>query len=252
MCTLAIAHNMHPEYPFIFIGNRDEFYNRQTENATIRNGVLSGLDLEKGGTWTGISHNGRMAFITNHRDFTLHVEAPESRGLLTKNFLEGDMSPQQYLETLSDSKARYNPYNLIVGDHKGLYFYSNIEACIIKLDTGIHGLSNAFLDTPWPKVKWIMDALSVAISKNHINENDLFAILENRREADVNDLPSTGLDLSLEKSLSAIFIALEAYGTRHETVILIDRHGFVHFHEKFRKDDGNWELGRFEFQINHT
>ncbi len=252
MCTLAIAHNVHPEYPFVFIGNRDEFYKRPTENAAIRNGILSGLDLEKGGTWTGISLTGRMAFITNHRDFTLHVEAPQSRGLLTKNFLEGDMQPLEYLETLAKEKKLYDPYNIIIGDAKDLYFYSNIEDSIIKLDSGIHGLSNAFLNTPWMKVNRAKDDLFEALSKNHLNEDDLFAILENRREADVGDLPSTGIDLNLEKSLSSIFIEMEAYGTRHETVILIDRVGFVRFFEKFRKDDGNWELNQHEFQILNT
>lgn len=249
MCTLAIAYNSHPEYPFIFIGNRDEFYKRQTENARMRSGVLSGLDLEKGGTWTGISLTGRVAFITNHRDFTLHVEAPESRGLLTKDFLEGEMDPKIYLETLSQKKSHYNPYNLVVGDTKDLYFYSNIEDRIIKLNEGIHGLSNAFLNTPWPKVKRIKDDLKEAISKTSLDESALFSILENKMAADENDLPSTGLELNLEKSLSSIFIELEAYGTRHETVILMNRLGIVHFIEKFRTDDGKWELNRFEFQI---
>ena len=234
MCTLAIAYNSHPEYPFIFIGNRDEFYKRQTENARMRSGVLSGLDLEKGGTWTGISLTGRVAFITNHRDFTLHVEAPESRGLLTKDFLEGEMDPKIYLETFSQKKSHYNPYNLVVGDTKDLYFYSNIEDRIIKLNEGIHGLSNAFLNTPWPKVKRIKDDLKEAISKTSLDESALFSILENKMAADENDLPSTGLELNLEKSLSSIFIELEAYGTRHETVILMNRLGIVHRSEERR------------------
>jgi uncharacterized protein with NRDE domain len=249
MCTLAIAYNCHPEYPFIFIGNRDEFYKRQTEPVTFHDDILSGIDLEKGGTWTGISRNGRMAFITNHRDFTLHVEEPESRGLLTKNFLEGTMAPQIYLETLSIKKAQYNPYNIIIGDINGLYFYSNIEDDIIRLESGIHGLSNAFLNTPWPKVKSIKADLSDAILKDQLDEQTLFGILENRVEADEQDLPSTGLELSLEKSISSVFIELEAYGTRHETVILINRMGDVQFFEKFRTDEGKWELSRFRFKI---
>lgn len=249
MCTLAFAHNMHSEYPFVFIGNRDEFYNRLTENAGIRKGVLSGLDLEKGGTWTGISTIGRMAFLTNHRDFTLHVKTPESRGLLTKNFLDGDMDPEMYLESLSKQKGQYNPYNLIVGNLSGFYFYSNIEDRIIKLDSGIYGLSNAFLDTPWPKIKRIKEALEQAVLNNQLDEKTLFSILENRSVANESDLPSTGLELEMEKSLSSIFIELETYGTRHETVILIDRLGRVHFVEKFRTEDGIWQTGRFDFNL---
>jgi len=252
MCTLALAYNKHPEYPFIFIGNRDEFYKRLTEPAQFRGDILCGLDLEKGGTWTGMSRTGRMAFITNHRNFTLHVAEPESRGLLTKNYLEGNMPAERYLKMLSLRKTQFNPYNLIVGDLNGLYFYSNIEDTIIKLEAGIHGLSNALLNTPWPKVQKIKTEFSKVVFADQIEEEALFKMLENRERANENDLPATGLEQSLETALSAIFIELEAYGTRHETVILINRHGCVRFIEKFRKEDGTWERARFEFKITST
>ena len=250
MCTLAFAYKVHPDYPMIFIGNRDEFYNRLTKNAEMWNGILSGIDLEKGGTWTGISQSGRMAFLTNYRDFSMHVENPESRGFLTRDFLTGNSHPEEYLKQLALQKSKYNPYNLVVGNIENLYYYSNISEEIVRLIPGIYGLSNALLDVPWPKVKRIKTELSEAINSSTIDVESLFKILENNALAMDGELPNTGIDFELEKSLSSIFIALETYGTRHETVITIHRSGQVEFYEKTKSSSEIWELNKFNFNIN--
>lgn len=250
MCTLAFAYKVHPDYPMIFIGNRDEFYNRLTQNAEIWNGILSGIDLEKGGTWTGISQSGRMAFLTNYRDFSLHVENPESRGFLTKDFLTGNLHPEAYLKQIAIQKSRYNPYNLVVGDIENLYYYSNISDEIVRLKPGIYGLSNALLDVPWPKIQKIKTELSEAISSSNVDVEALFRILDNSELALDGELPSTGIEFALEKALSSIFIALEAYGTRYETIILTHRSGQVMFFEKSLSSTGEWALRKFQFLVN--
>lgn len=250
MCTLAFAYKVHSDYPMIFIGNRDEFYNRLTQNAEMWNGILSGIDLEKGGTWTGISQSGRMAFLTNYRDFSLHVENPESRGFLTKDFLTGNLHPEDYIKKIALQKSRYNPYNLVVGDMENLFYYSNISDEIVKLTPGLYGLSNALLDVPWPKVKRIKTELSEAISSSTIDVEALFRILENSTLALDEELPNTGIDQALERALSSIFIALETYGTRYETVILTHQSGQVLFFEKSLSSTGEWELRKFEFMMN--
>ena len=250
MCTLAFAYKVHPDYPMVFIGNRDEFYNRLTQNAEMWNGVLSGIDLEKGGTWTGISQSGRMAFLTNYRDFSKHVENPESRGFLTKDFLIGDMQPEDYLSKITLQKSRYNPFNLVVGDLDKLYYYSNISDKIVRLEPGIYGLSNALLDEAWPKVKRIKNDLTIALNGPSLDVDMLFKVLENQELAKEEDLPNTGIDFELEKSLSSIFIELETYGTRHETVITIHRSGQVVFYEKTKSSSRTWQLNKFKFNIN--
>lgn len=249
MCTLAFAYKTHPEYPLIFIGNRDEFYERDTQEAHFWNGVLSGIDVEKGGTWTGVSQTGRLAFLTNYRDFSLHVENPESRGFLTKDFLTGDATPETYLAKVAKRKNMYNPFNLIVGNLDALYYYSNVNDVIAPLRPGIYGLSNALLDSEWPKVKQIKRELTNAISGDSIDTNLLFSILEDRKQAPDDALPKTGISLDLEKSLSSLFIELDQYGTRHETIILVHRTGRVTFIEKMRTGTGNWVQNPFEFNI---
>jgi len=249
MCTLAFAYKIHPEYPMIFIGNRDEFYERLTEEASVREGVLCGIDLEKGGTWTGISVSGRLAFLTNYRDFSLHVEHAMSRGFLVKDFLTGHETPEKYLLDLSKQKSRFNPFNLIVGDINQLYYYSNVNDTILSLDPGLYGLSNSLLNTEWPKVKSIKSALAKIISKPVIEPEALLEILEDQRQAKDEELPNTGIPHELERSLSSILIELEKYGTRHETLILIHHTGRVLFVEKSRAATGIWEKRQFTFDI---
>lgn len=252
MCTLAFAYKMHPDYPFIFIGNRDEFFNRPSEPAHLRSNVIAGIDLEKGGTWTGITTSGRMAFITNYRDFSLHKSDVASRGVLTKAFLEGVQEPLEYVQSLRASKAAYNPYNIVIGTLDELIYYSNVNDQLMPLTPGIYGLSNAFLDTPWPKVNKIKKALEQLVDVKRIDVQVLFGILEDREEASEDELPNTGIDHALEKTLSAPFIALEAYGTRFETVILIHRDLKAVLYEKSRDAKGIWHYNEIPFVINNN
>lgn len=257
MCTLALAYKMDSNYPLIFIGNRDEFYARPTLDAHLHDGIISGIDLEKGGTWTGISTAGKFACITNYRDFTKHISEPRSRGLLLSEFFKTDKSAKAYLEAISNARMKYNPFNLILGTLDDLRYYSNVSDEVIRLTPGIYGLSNALLDTPWPKVKQIKRALTNKIAQNAENgfsnvtdfSEGLFHILENREVFSESDLPDTGISPELEKALSALFIELDAYGTRYETVILVDKLGKVYYFEKARQVDGTWHLKTLEIQI---
>ncbi|OJV65912.1 MAG: hypothetical protein BGO41_08230 [Clostridiales bacterium 38-18] len=249
MCTLAIAYKVVKDYPLIFLGNRDEFYKRPSQNATLKKGVICGTDLEKGGTWTGINERGAFAFITNYRDFTKHVDQPLSRGELTRTFLHSNSLPITYLNSLSEKPHLYDPYNLIVGDMNQLGFYSNIEKKVRILEPGVYGLSNGLLNSNWPKVDAIRFGLSSLIESGRVLEiNAYFDILEDAHKYD-KGLPDTGIKAELEHDLSALFIALDGYGTRFETVIIVDHSGQVQYYEKSRDEEGKWHLQSLNLQI---
>ncbi len=151
MCTLLFAYNIHPKYHFIFLGNRDEFKKRPTAPSHFwedHPNVLAGIDLQKGGTWTGITKHGRMAFITNYRDFRTKREPGISRGYLVKDFLLSDKAPVSYLKDVKSKGEKYDLFNLIVGTLDELYYFSNVENQILQLKPGLYGLSNALLDSP--------------------------------------------------------------------------------------------------------
>jgi len=71
MCLILFAYRTHPGYRLILAANRDEFFARPTEALAFWSdepGILAGRDLQAGGTWFGLSGDGRFAAVTNFRD----------------------------------------------------------------------------------------------------------------------------------------------------------------------------------------
>jgi uncharacterized protein with NRDE domain len=254
MCLILFAFNIHQDYKLILIGNRDEFYDRPTEPASFWDEaphVLAGKDRLAGGTWFGITKNGRLAGISNYRDpNSLKKDAP-SRGRLISRFLLSDESPQSYLEGVIKDKSRYNGFNLILGDKEELFWYSNRGKGMRKLSPGIYGLSNHLLDTPWPKVVKGKYELTRLISETSIPEpEEFFNMLSDRTPAVDSDLPYTGVGTERERMLSPIFILSPDYGTRSSTLLFIDRNDFVTFIEKtFNKNPPHASTVGYDFRI---
>lgn len=68
MCVAAAAFRAHPCWRLVLIGNRDEFHERPTAPlARWAGGIIAGRDLRAGGTWLGVSEEGRAALVTNLR-----------------------------------------------------------------------------------------------------------------------------------------------------------------------------------------
>jgi uncharacterized protein with NRDE domain len=254
MCLLLLAVQKHPDYKLVLAANRDEYYDRPTAPAAFWDEVphlLAGKDLRAGGTWLGITKQGRIAAITNYRDpATIKANAP-SRGKLVTGFLLGQESPKHFLEGLAQEKDRYNGFNLIIGENDQLYWFSNRGDGAQKLSPGVYGLSNRLLDTPWPKVTRSKDAMARLISEQKNPSQDaLFHVLRDRTVAGDNQLPDTGVGMTWERILSPIFITSPTYGTRSSTIILIDRHNFVTFTEKtFNSDPEHATAVEYKFQI---
>lgn len=243
MCTIIFALNQHPHYKLIYLGNRDEFKSRPTAPSAYWEDVpklLAGRDLKACGTWLGITKDKRVSFLTNYRDFKLIKENQASRGGLTFDYLRGETSASTFLNDLKASKTSYNPYNLVVGNFNELFFYSNVEDEIKRVKDGIHGLSNAHLDTPWYKVEKAKKRLQHLIEKDQIDVEALFEILDDREIPPDQFLPDTGIDIELERNLSSIFIDLDTYGTIYQTVILVDQNDKVTYVERFMDPDHKW------------
>jgi len=255
MCLLFFAYDCHPRYRLILAANRDEYFKRPTESAHFWEShpeVLAGRDLEMLGTWMGITRTGRFAALTNFRDPTAQITNAQSRGMLVKNFLCSQDTPMKYVQDVALNNARYNPYNLLVGDKSRLIYYSRQSSAIQELRPGIYGLSNHSLDTPWPKVRKSKQALAAYIEKElSIETQVLFNILADGEPAQDHELPKTGISYEFEKLLSSIFIQGTDYGTRSSTVLLIDRNNHVTFEEKsFNQGQKHCVQAYFEFMLN--
>ncbi len=222
MCLIVFSWKQHPDYQLIVAANRDEFYARPTLQAHIWETnplLIAGKDLQAQGTWIGITTSQRFAALTNYRDLAnLKAEAP-SRGELTTNFLLGQDSPKEYLEKLQTSAKSYNGFNLLVGTVEELYYFSNYENKIRKLEAGLYGLSNHLLDTDWFKVKRAKEKFAKTI-QTKFTADDLFQTMQDPTEAQHDQIQQTGLSQEKEKMLSSMFIQSPQYGTCCSTVIL--------------------------------
>jgi uncharacterized protein with NRDE domain len=231
MCLILFSVNTQPGFRLILAANRDEFYARPTRPLSIWSDVpdvYGGRDLEKGGTWLGISRRGRLAALTNFRDPAHRLPQAPSRGLLINGFLTGDAPPADYLEQLQKTAHYYNGFNLLTGDQTGLWYYSNRGNGIVKLQQGFYGLSNHLLDTEWPKVSQGKKRLEDLLRRGDgWDTEDLFTLLADRTVAADRELPDTGVGLEWERTLSPLFITSPDYGTRSSTVLLIENSGEV-------------------------
>jgi uncharacterized protein with NRDE domain len=256
LCLLLFAYDIHPLYRLVLAANRDEFYVRPTEAAHFwesHPGLLAGQDLEMQGTWMGITKTGRFAALTNFRDPTSQIKDPKSRGFLVRDFLCSEESPERYLKKVMASQYLYNPFNLLVGDLTRLMYFSNQSAEIKELKPGFYGLSNHFLDTPWPKVRKSKQALIDYLTSTQegiLDPQVLFEILANIEPAQDDELPSTGINREREKMLSPIFVQGSNYGTRSSAVIFLDRENHVLFQERsFHEGKNSWDQVAFEFTV---
>ncbi|WP_152654966.1 NRDE family protein [Oceanobacillus sp. CFH 90083] len=242
MCLITFAYHTHPQYKLILLSNRDEFYNRPTLPAAFwedKPDILAGRDLLQQGTWLAVSKQGKFAAVTNYRDPALPEVKTFSRGELPVNFLLQNIDGAAFLSQLSKNRHNYAGYNILFGDKDTLYHYNNVYNQGLKIEAGIHGLSNDTLNTSWPKVERSKSGLAQYIQTHtEMKTEDLLHLLKNRTQADDKSLPQTGIPADLEKALSSIFIATPEYGTRASTILLIDYDNNVIFIEKtYDKED---------------
>ena len=231
-----LAHRSHPRYRLIVAANRDEFYARPTAPATYwadQPQILAGRDLEKGGTWLGVTRSGRFAALTNFRDRAQRDPSARSRGLIVSRFLASDDTPLTYLEQLAAETDSYNDFNLLLADENTLYYFSSREHALRPLDPGIYALSNHLLDTPWPKVRRAKTRLETLLAPaDEVASEDLFSLLAERSCEPDAILPDTGVGLEWERALSAIFVVTADYGTRSSTLLLLSQDGEMQFFER--------------------
>ena len=242
MCLLVLAHRVHPAWRLVVAANRDELHARATAPAgwwDDHPDVLGGRDLEAGGTWLGVTRDGRFAALTNVREPGSMYRGPRSRGGLVRDFLAGAASPASFLADLVPQGGGFPGFNLVVGDAGELWHWSNRGPAPRRLEPGVSGLSNAGLDTPWPKVVRARAALGELLGGGHLDppvsgaaEELVLSILADRRAAPDEALPDTGVGLERERLLAPAFIVSPVYGTRSSTLLLIGCDGSIRLVER--------------------
>lgn len=272
MCLLVLAWKAHPRYRLIVAANRDEYHDRLAEplgSWPAPEEMLAGRDLRAGGTWLGVDRRRRFGIITNYREVAGPAEAvpmgvssgrppPPSRGGLIPEFMRQDAAPGEHLSSLEPKASAYGGFNLLLADGGSLWYGSNrVTPFARELSSGIYGLSNERLDTPWPKLRRVRAGFEAWLRESASHDADaaeLFALLRDPRPAtEAEGLPRTGLPPEWERTLSAPFVQHPQYGTRCSTVVLIepsgdlllaerrfDREGRCTGESKYRLSGGTW------------
>lgn len=254
MCLLVVAWMSHPRYRLVVAGNRDEFHDRPAAPLSWWNdtpGVLAGRDLRAGGTWLGISRSGRFGCLTNFRDAVTPppVDAP-SRGALVTDYLVSGVEPAAHLDRLHDDAPRYAGFNLLLGDHRALHYFSNVGGAESRaLAPGVYGLSNHRLDEPWPKLVRSRERIAALLAEDGPVAEVLFEVLRDDTEDPQGVRADSELPADLECALTAAFVRHPRYGTRSSTVLLVTRDGPGVVYER-RYDAAGTQSGatRIEFR----
>jgi uncharacterized protein with NRDE domain len=261
MCLIVFAWQAHPDYPLIVAGNRDEFYLRRSRPAAWWGqavSLLAGQDEEAGGTWFGITRRGRVAALTNVRAPSERNPHAPSRGALVLAALQTPERIDQWLDRHLHRTLLFNGFNLLAGDvmpapgtAPSLYYYSNrLDKTARALEPGIYGLSNAFLDTPWPKVTRAVAQFACSVARR-VRVEDLLELMADRAVARDSELPATGVPLDWERVLSSVQIRANGYGTRCTTALTVRADGLVSFYERSfdTAEPQRWSDRHYEFMI---
>ncbi len=229
MCLLVIAWQAHPRYRLVVAANRDEFHERPTAPLAkwaSPDDIVGGRDLRAGGTWLAMDSARRLGIVTNFRELQRPAPGAPSRGDLIPAYLRSGLAAGEFSATLASRAPDYSGFNLLIRDAESLWYASNRhERFARSLPPGVYGLSNEFLDTPWPKLLRVRARFEDWLRRPRSDEQ-LFEILADRTQAGIDAaLPQTGLSPQWERLLSAPFVCNPDYGTRCSTVVLEDHSG---------------------------
>lgn len=261
MCLIAIAVAPTPDLRLVVAANRDEFHDRPSSPACWwpdAPDVLGGRDLRAGGSWLALRRDGRFAAVTNVRRMEASAPGARSRGALVRDFVTGDVDATTFAERLAAQATRHGGFNLLAYDGRHAVWAGTAQGYRWRvLEPGVHVVSNADLDTPWPKCRRLAEAMQRAIGQDiDIDTDLLFTALADTRPAADEELPDTGVGIALERMLSPPFVRSPPYGTRASTVVVVPRASEARFLERRWRPDGSLDgQSRFRFlprPANHT
>ena len=260
--------------------NRDENLHRVTEPVKWRDGVLCGRDMtpgKEGGTWLGISRSGRVGLLTNITTGKFAVKDAKGRGHLVIDYLHRDgLTAVEYLNMVAGSTQQYSPFNLCLFEprrdgsraYDANYYCRGVEGHPVQsegphpIPSGVTGLSNHPRSRPFQKtsfgekmMKQVVSELAASASEKDLLVSRLRAVLTNgeKRYPDAQMTSQCGGDEALVRDLSSIFVTAPErnYGTRMQTIILVDYDGNVTFEENSctDRDADSWVKRVEEFRL---
>lgn len=258
MCLLVLAWRSHARYRLVVAANRDEFHARDSAPLapwTDAPGVIGGRDLQAMGAWFAVDRERRCGIVTNFREFGRRRRGAPSRGGLIPAYLRTRRPPGEYLGALETDAPGYAGFNLLLADRQSLWYASNrADQFARELSPGIYGLSNEFLDVPWPKLVRVRERFTSQLGEtasydHHAFAAGMFATLADREPAAAETLQTGGLAPEWARKLSAPFVFDPTFGTRCSTVLTISHDDELLMSER-RFDAHGEPAGESEYALN--
>jgi uncharacterized protein with NRDE domain len=254
VCLLVLAWKAHPRYRLVVAANRDEFHERPAAALakwSPPDAIIAGRDLRARGTWLGLDRRRHFGVVTNFRELQRPRDDAPSRGDLIPRYLHAADGAGNFLARLEPEASHYSGFSLLLTDGDSLWYASNrAERFARPLPPGVYGLSNEFLDTPWPKLRRVRQRFESWLSDSANPSAGLFSLLNDRATAAADEeLPQTGITPEWERILSAPFVVHPDYGTRCSTVLLLEPAGAGYLAER-RFDARGAQSGPSEFTLN--
>lgn len=255
------------KYKLILLNNRDEFYERKTQKATLFDDenlfTIYGTDLAAvvKGTWLGISENNGIIRIGNLANVTGEdAKGKLGRGPIVTDWIKSTGSIEEFNENLHSKCQDYGSFNLlsveIKSDDIKTFYVSNRPTTAHAVPLGFSGLGNSPLGAPFKKVE---------AGTSHFQK-----LLESHKDKSKEDLIEASLNLLKDKTkyfpdpelfsrqpefaehFSSIHFSLpnHGYGTRTRTVILVDENDNIDYiEETMTSEDPNGEWERTHLKI---
>ncbi|WP_445116589.1 NRDE family protein [Acinetobacter sp. WZC-1] len=250
MCIVALAWQVFEGMPVCLLSNRDEFYHRPASqlHRWPDSPIIAGQDLQSGGTWMGVTAQGRWALVTNFRNATDRQKYPTSRGDLIRTFLESEQTPIRFARELETRQCDYAGFNLFVGNMEQLVYMSNRGQSPQVLPKGVFVVSNGLMSDHWEQTQHLRQRFTQEfiplISLPHVSESDLthtaWDLLEDQRKIIPELLPQTGVSPEMEELLSSTFIQSPLYGTRCSNLLMV-RDSQIQWTEKTQQGEHSGE-----------
>lgn len=259
MCIIGFMKDSHPDYPFIFIANRDEAYDRPASPIhrwTDASNVTAGVDLKAKGTWLGYTAEGKFIAVLNYPfiKWESSLPKPRSRGQLLRDYLTTDISVEDFEAQLQATRTEYDSYHLVFGTFDELKYYSNVEGTIHSLNTGMHVLVNTLDDLSAHRKERLEETFQEYMDNqpHELNLDELLALMQDEEKSETMTNFPKELDEEVAKRHSSIFIRGKEFGTVGSTVMLLDKNGKMTVKELKYDRTGVFEKTTLEQQLNLT
>ncbi|XP_013142213.1 PREDICTED: transport and Golgi organization protein 2 homolog isoform X2 [Papilio polytes] len=275
MCIVFIyvgSNDADSEYKLILISNRDEFYDRPSQNMSPWEedvNIYGGRDLQtgcEGGTWLALStYNKKIGLLLNLPG--VHKDNAKSRGKVVENYVKGDIKLISFVDSMKQHFQECNEFVLVAVEFGNVIptvqTYNNGNNELKQWHDQYLGFSNSLPDQPLTKVEAGKCKLQDACNKyKKINNKDklieeLIAVLKSEK----SNLPDPQLEErrpQIFKELSSIFVKIPKarYGTRTHTIILLTKTGEMDIIEMSMKSpidplEPTWNNVTFSWHTQH-